>query len=289
MNRTVSIPLYKAPYSKPKALFAQLKVRPHYRIVLIYLILGCSWIYFSDAVLDALISSKTTLTYAQNIKGWAFIVITAAMLLVLIRRAVKANEKVNLDLIASYDQTIHGWMELMDIRHQETRNHTQRVTNMTVKFAQIAGITDADSLKIIERGAALHDMGKIGIADNILIKPGKLTEEEWQQMRMHPEIAHQVLSKINFLRPSIDIPYSHHERWDGTGYPLGLKEEAIPLAARIFSIIDVWDALSNKRVYKDAWPEQKVLDYIRSQAGAQFDPRLTQIFLEHYREIVLAG
>lgn len=289
MNKSVSLPLYKVNYGKPKTLFSELKVRPHYRIVIIYLILGCSWIYFSDALLDTLITSKTALTYAQNIKGWAFIVITSAMLLVLIRRAVKANERVNQDLIASYEQTIHGWMELMDIRHQETKNHTQRVTNMTLKFAQLIGIKDPDSLKIIERGAALHDMGKIGIPDNILVKPGKLNEDEWQQMRQHPEIAQQVLSKISFLRPSIDIPYSHHERWDGTGYPLGLKEEAIPLAARIFSIIDVWDALSNKRVYKDAWPEQKVLDYIRSQAGAQFDPRLTQIFLDHYREIVRAG
>lgn len=289
MNKSALFPFYDSNTEKQPALLPMLEVRPQYRIVLIYLVFGFSWIYFSDAMLDAMITSKAALTHAQNLKGWAFIFITSVMLLFLIRRAVKEKDKAHQDLISSYEQTIHGWMELMDIRHQETKDHTQRVTKMTLKFAQLSGITNPESLKQVERGAVLHDMGKIGIPDQILIKPGKLDSDEWQQMQQHPEIAYQILSKINFLRPSIDIPYCHHERWDGTGYPQGLKEDEIPLTARIFSIIDVWDALSNKRVYKEAWKEADVVDYIQNQAGSQFDPKLTKLFLTHYRDIVNAA
>ena len=173
----------------------------------------------------------------------------------------------------------------MDLRHRETKDHTERVTKMTVELAKISGITDEKELERIERGAILHDIGKIGIADDILIKPGKLDKQEWRQMKMHPQIAHDILSDIAFLKPSIDIPSAHHEKWDGSGYPQGLKGEAIPLAARFFAVIDVWDALIHPRIYKSAWPEEKVLAHIREQSGIHFDPNIVTLFLENYTQI----
>jgi HD-GYP domain-containing protein (c-di-GMP phosphodiesterase class II) len=130
----------------------------------------------------------------------------------------------------------------------------------------------------------LHDVGKIAVPDSILLKPGPLTEDEWCIMRQHPLFAHDLLSPIAYLRPALDIPYCHHERWDGTGYPRGLAGDQIPLAARIFALVDVWDALLSDRPYRDAWPEEKVLEHIRQQAGKHFDPRLTEIFLQMVAE-----
>ncbi len=130
------------------------------------------------------------------------------------------------------------------------------------------------------RGALLHDIGKMGIPDGILLKPGPLAEEEWAIMRKHPQCAHDMLSSIPYLRPALDIPYSHHEKWDGTGYPRGLKGEQIPLAARIFAVVDVWGALRSNRPYRDGWPEEKVLTYLREQSGLHFDPAVVEVFLQ---------
>ncbi len=262
-----------------------MNLKPHYRIVLIYLLLGTLWIFFSDLVVDNLFQHKEYITFAQNIKGWFFIVITGLLLFFLIRKDVNAKKEVNSKLVESYEQTISGWIHVMDLRHRETKDHTERVTKMTIELAKLSGITDEEELKIIERGAILHDIGKIGIPDAILIKPGKLDEKEWLQMKMHPEIANDILSNIAFLRPSIDIPYSHHEKWDGTGYPLGVKGNEIPIAARFFAVIDVWDALIHPRIYKSAWPEEKVLEHIREQSGMHFDPNVVTLFLENYTTI----
>jgi HD-GYP domain-containing protein (c-di-GMP phosphodiesterase class II) len=131
----------------------------------------------------------------------------------------------------------------------------------------------------MRRGALLHDIGKIGIPDSILLKPGPLTDDEWEVMRRHPTYAHELLAPIAYLRPSLDIPYCHHEKWDGSGYPRGLAGETIPLAARIFAVVDVWDALSSDRPYRDAWPSEEVLQYLRDGAGAHFDPRIVDTFL----------
>jgi HD-GYP domain-containing protein (c-di-GMP phosphodiesterase class II) len=132
----------------------------------------------------------------------------------------------------------------------------------------------------MRRGALLHDIGKMGISDTILLKPGSLTDEEWETMRQHPEYAYNLLSPISYLRPALDIPYCHHEKWDGTGYPRGLKGEEIPLAARIFAVVDVWDALRSDRPYRKAWSEEKARAYIREQAGKYFDPRVVEVFLK---------
>lgn len=257
---------------------------PQTRIVLVYLVVGALWIYFSDRLIAASLSDPDAITTAQSVKGWFFILITAAMLYLLVQAHFRALKNKHSELIESYDETIRGWIEVMDLRHHETRNHTERVSRMTVAFARLAGV-DPDRLERIARGATLHDIGKIGIPDSILIKPGKLDADEWRVMKTHPDIGRELLEKISFLRPCIDIPWCHHEKWDGSGYPRGLRGAEIPLAARLFAIIDVWDALTHKRVYKDAWPEQEVLDHIREQSGHHFDPGLVDIFITNYAEI----
>ncbi len=189
----------------------------------------------------------------------------------------------NLQLALAYDATISGLSRALDLRDKETEGHTQRVVDLTVQLAQAMGINDAE-LVHVRRGALLHDMGKMGIPDSILLKPDKLTEEEWRIMRCHPQYALDMFSPIEYLRPALVIPYAHHEKWDGTGYPRGLKGEEIPLAARLFAIVDVWDALIHERPYRPAWPRDMALDYIRDQAGKHFDPRVVRAFLSILNE-----
>jgi len=263
----------------------KIKMKPQYRIVLIYLLLGSLWIFLSDIGVDYLLENKTDVTFVQNIKGWMFIIFTGILLFFLIRKAVNEKIEINNQLISGYDQTIRGWVHVMDLRHKETKDHTTRVTLMTVELARLMAVDDSKALKNIERGAVLHDIGKIGIPDAILLKPGKLDAQEMSMIRTHTQIAYDILANIDFLRPCADIPYFHHEKWDGSGYPTGLKGEAIPLAARIFAVIDVWDALIHPRVYKDAWPEEKVIDYIQTESGKHFDPEVVRVFMEHYNQI----
>ncbi len=184
----------------------------------------------------------------------------------------------NLELLQAYDKTIEGWSKAMDLRDQETEGHTQRVTELAVRLAQTSGLSE-NEIAHIRRGALLHDMGKVGIPDGILLKPGPLTDEEWAIMRMHPQYAFDMLSPIKFLKPALDIPYCHHEKWDGSGYPRGLKGEEIPIAARIFAIVDVWDALRSDRPYRKAWSKEKVLAHIMSLSGTHFEPRIVELFL----------
>jgi len=185
----------------------------------------------------------------------------------------------NIRLAQAYDDTIEGWSKALDLRDRETENHTQRVTDITLQLARMAGMRDAEMVHI-RRGALLHDIGKMGIPDAILLKPGPLTPDEWEIIRKHPVYAYDLLSPIAFLRPALDIPYCHHERWDGSGYPRGLKGEQIPLAARIFALADVYEALVSIRCYHEAWDNEQALAYIKEQAGKHFDPKLTKLFLE---------
>jgi len=179
----------------------------------------------------------------------------------------------------AYEDTIDALSRALDLRDRDTEGHTRRVIALTLSLARRAGMDDAQ-LVHVRRGAYLHDMGKIGIPDMILLKPGALTEEEWAIMRRHPQYTYDMLSHIDFLRPALDIPYCHHEKWDGTGYPCGKKGEEIPLAARLFAVVDVWDALTNERPYRPAWPREKVVRYIQEQSGKHFDPHIVDIFLE---------
>jgi putative two-component system response regulator len=188
-------------------------------------------------------------------------------------------ERLHEELLIAYDKTIEGWSSALDLRDKETEGHTKRVAKRTVQLARVAGM-DADLLKHIWRGGMLHDVGKLGIPDAILLKPGKLNEQEWATMRMHPVHAYEWLNAIEYLRPALDIPYCHHEKWDGSGYPRGLKGEEIPLAARLFAIVDVWDALTSWRPYRDAMDPVDALQYIVSQSGSHFDPRVVALFVK---------
>jgi len=188
-------------------------------------------------------------------------------------------QKSNIELSLAYDTTLEGWTRALDLRDQETEGHTQRVVEITLRLAQLMGFSNGD-LVHIRRGALLHDIGKIGIPDSILLKPGPLSEEEWQVMHKHPEFAYNLLSPITHLHQAIDIPYCHHEWWNGSGYPRHLKGKDIPLAARIFSVVDVWDALTSDRPYRKAWSFKKAIDYIESQKGIQFDPEVVDLFMK---------
>ena len=187
-------------------------------------------------------------------------------------------QKANVDLIHAYDTTLEGWSFALDLRDEETEGHTRRVTEMTITLARDMGFKEEELIHV-RRGALLHDIGKMGIPDSILLKPGPLTKEEWNIMRQHPVHACEMLTPIEYLRQALDIPCSHHEKWDGTGYPSGLQGEQISLAARIFAVVDVWDALSSDRPYRQAWPAEKVWDYIQEQSGKHFDPRVVEAFL----------
>jgi diguanylate cyclase (GGDEF)-like protein/PAS domain S-box-containing protein len=182
------------------------------------------------------------------------------------------------ELVLAYDATIEGWSRAMDLRDKETEGHTRRVTEMTLHLAKVMGMGEAEMVNV-RRGALLHDIGKMGIPDSILLKPGPLTDEEWEIMRRHPGYAYNWLSPILYLRPALAIPYGHHEKWDGTGYPRGLAGEQIPLAARIFAAVDIWDALRKDRPYRRAWPEEKVRAHIASLAGTHLDPAVVDAFL----------
>jgi putative nucleotidyltransferase with HDIG domain/PAS domain S-box-containing protein len=190
----------------------------------------------------------------------------------------KDLQRSNSELMLAYEATLEGWSAALDLRDRETEGHTQRVTEMTMELAEVMGIKPEDLVNI-RRGALLHDIGKMGVPDNILLKPDKLNEEEWQHMRMHAVYAYNLLSNITYLRDALDIPYCHHEKWNGTGYPRGLKGEEIPLAARIFAVADVYDALTSDRPYRKGWPSERALDYIREQSGSYFDPRVVDAFL----------
>ncbi|MFT7053598.1 MAG: HD-GYP domain-containing protein (c-di-GMP phosphodiesterase class II) [Psychromonas sp.] len=262
-----------------------MKLKPHYQIVWIYLTVGILWISLSDSAVMFLFQNIDDIIVAQKIKEWGFIVITTILLFFLTKKKINAVTEVNTKLVKNHEQMMSGWLHLMDLRHKETKNHTDRVTTMAIELAKLFGITERAELNHIKWGAMLHDIGKMGISDEILTKPGKLDTAQWQEMKMHPQIAHDILSNIDYLKPCRDIPYCHHEKWDGSGYPQGIKRETIPITARIFAVIDVWDALIHPRVYKSAWPEEKVLEHIKEQSGSHFDPDIVKLFLENYIQI----
>lgn len=197
-------------------------------------------------------------------------------------------QRSNFELALAYNRTIEGWSHALDLRDRETKDHTARVTEMTMLLAKKAGMTETEILHV-KHGALLHDIGKMGIPDAILLKDDHLTNEEWAIMHKHPMFAYEMLFPIEYLRPALDIPYCHHEKWDGTGYPRGLKGEEIPLAARLFAVVDVWDALRSDRTYRKGWPVAKVLEYIRAQSGTHFDPQAVDLFLLVVAEIKKNG
>ncbi|MDR0786745.1 MAG: GAF domain-containing protein [Gemmatimonadota bacterium] len=216
-------------------------------------------------------ADREWINYLETLAGQASIAVDNAKLFENLQRS-------NVDLEMAYDSTLEGWARALDLRDNVTEGHSRRVTEMAERLARTVGIRDADLINL-RRGALLHDIGKMGIPDSILHKPGPLDEEEWKIMRMHPIYAQELLYPIEFLRPALDIPCAHHERWDGKGYPEGMRGEEIPLAARVFAIVDVWDALRSRRSYSAPWPEDKTREEIRSLAGSHLDPDLVDMFL----------
>jgi HD-GYP domain-containing protein (c-di-GMP phosphodiesterase class II) len=176
------------------------------------------------------------------------------------------------------DLELGGWSESICTRTRETKEHVLLVAAMTVKLARMAGIPECDLLAI-RNGALLHDLGKIGIPEEILLKPHSLTPAEWETIRYHPRYAYDLLFPMSYSRPYLVIPFYHHEKWDGSGYPQGLKQDQIPLPARLFAVVDVWAVLSSDQVYRKAWQEEDVMEYIQRQAGTQFDPYAVELFL----------
>lgn len=210
------------------------------------------------------------LNFLETLGGQAAIAIENATLFENLQQS-------NLDLAMAYDATIEGWSHALDLRDKETEGHTRRVTEITLELARAMNLS-AEQMTHIKRGGLLHDIGKMGIPDKILLKDGPLTEDEWKIMRRHPQLALELLSPIAYLKQALDIPYCHHERWDGTGYPRGLKGEQIPLAARIFAVADVWDALTSQRPYRHAWSKEKTLEHILAGRDSHFDPQVVDLF-----------
>ncbi|HTK73927.1 MAG TPA: HD domain-containing phosphohydrolase [Gemmataceae bacterium] len=195
-----------------------------------------------------------------------------------LQQSLDETRKAHHELADTYEATLEGWVRALDLRDYETEGHTQRVTELTVRLARAMGVAGEDLIRV-RRGALLHDIGKLGVPDRILHKRGPLDEQETRLMRMHPVYARQMLEPIPFLRSSMEIPYLHHERWDGTGYPTGLKGEQIPLAARIFAVADVYDALRSDRPYHSPVSESEARQYIHDQSGRHFDPHVVRSFL----------
>jgi len=261
---------------------------PQLRAVVLYVTVSALWIWFSDRALNALVDGRAELAFLQSIKGWLFVLGTGVLLYWVLGRDMHHLRQANQRLLEGQEQALRVLVSAIDIRHKETGDHSDRVMRMATGLARVAGVR-GDTLRSLSFGALLHDIGRLAVPDAILVKPGKLDEGEIAVMRQHARFGGDMLQRVDFLRDASDIPYSHHERWDGTGYPAGLRGEAIPLAARIFSVVDIWDALISPRVYKPAWPEADVLDYLRKVAGSQLDPRLVALFIEHYDEIKALG
>ena len=224
---------------------------------------------FHRALLDA---DEDWLNYMDMLAGQAAIAIDYSMIF-------KNLQLSNIELTHAYDKTIEGWSRALDLRDKETEGHSRRVTEMAFNLASQMGITQPELIHIC-RGAMLHDIGKVAIPDNILLKPGPLNDEEWITMRRHPLIAVELLTSIDHLVPALDIPRSHHEKWNGTGYPDHLAGEDIPLAARLFALVDVYDALTSDRPYRNAWSRTETMKYISEQSGTHFDPHVVPAFIE---------
>jgi putative nucleotidyltransferase with HDIG domain len=209
------------------------------------------------------------------------VAVTLCIIAMIHREQVERDRRASLK--RDYNNTLAGWSHALEIRDKETQGHSHRVTDLTLELARACGLADED-LEYVYQGAMLHDIGKMAIPDKILFKKSLLNDEEWQVMRTHPKVAYDMLSSISFLEKALVIPAYHHEWWNGGGYPFGLKGEEIPLPARIFAVVDVWDALLSDRPYRKAWTRSQVIKYFKVQAGKQFDPEVVERFFELNKE-----
>jgi len=191
---------------------------------------------------------------------------------------VQTLRRSQIEFSLTYDAILEGFARALDMREREPVGHTLKVTELTVRLARVVGVPEPE-LVHVRRGALLHDIGKMGVPESILQKPGPLSDEEWAIVCKHPQVAYDLLSPVVYLYPAIDIPYCHHEKWDGSGYPRGLKGDKIPLAARIFVVIDIWEALTSDRPYREAWTDEKANKLIKEQSGLYFDPEVVEAFM----------
>ncbi len=228
---------------------------------------------FGASVADITVSSILTLT--SGLVVW--------VVMGNLERNLERARQSEREMRAAYDGTLEGWAKALEYRDQETEGHTRRVANICVQLAREWGLSQPE-LDDIYRGALLHDIGKVAIPDRILFKPGPLSPGEWKVMKRHASVGRQMLAGIPYLRSALTIPSVHHERWDGTGYPEGLRGAEIPIQARIFAVVDEYDALGSKRPYRKAWPQKKILAYIKENAGKVFDPNVATVFLRMHEE-----
>jgi HD-GYP domain-containing protein (c-di-GMP phosphodiesterase class II) len=253
-------------------------VRPG-AIAAIFLLASVPFILFSDWLLLVLVRDAGALTTYQTLKGWAYVLAAAGLVYVLERRMAHHHLRALADQRTAYDATIEGWARALDLRDHETEGHGRRVADLSWRLGQRLGLAGTE-LEALRHGALLHDVGKIGVRDAVLRRRGPLDEEKWTEMRRHPVQGHELLADVERLREAAVVVRSHHERWDGGGYPDGLTGTDIPRLARVFAVVDVYDALMSDRPYRPAWREARVLDHLRREAGHQFDPEVVTAFLD---------
>ncbi len=249
--------------------------------IVIYLAVA---ILANEGLVNILIDSKAESVMAWAMSGATMVTLLLAAMVVIDRfyrlllKALISQRRAAMELEQAYNSTLEGWARALELFDRETECHSRNVTQLTLELARTMGVSTSELIDIY-RGALLHDIGKMGVPESVLMKPGELDETERAEMNKHPEYARQMLGPIEFLRQALDIPYCHHEKWDGSGYPRGLKGEEIPLSARIFSVVDVWEALTAKRPYHHPWPRDRALEFIREHAGSHFDPRVVDAFM----------
>jgi len=247
-------------------------------IALVFLAVSVPYILFSDRLLLEIVADPTALTAWQTAKGWGYVFAAAALVYFLERRLVLRHRRALADQRTAYDATIEGWARALDLRDHETEGHGRRVAELALLLGRRLGLAGAE-LEALRHGALLHDVGKIGVQDAVLRRSGPLDDENWAEMRLHPVQGHTLLADVGRLRAAAAVVRSHHERWDGGGYPDGLAGGAIPRLARIFAVVDVYDALTSDRPYRRAWPESDVRAHLRREAGHQFDPDVVAAFI----------
>lgn len=254
------------------------RLSPALKIAIVYLTFAVVWILLSDRVVRWLFPDADTLSWFQTAKGLGFVIVSAAVLFILTRRYLDRAERTTEMLEEAYEQTLMGWAAALDIRDHSTGEHTARVTELTVALAERYGIS-GDELADIRRGATLHDIGKMAVPDAVLGKVGPLTDADWALIRQHPDMAARMIRGISFLEPALAIPWCHHEKWNGTGYPRGLVGEAIPFPARLFAVVDVYDALTSERPYREPMTSMAALARIEAESGSHFDPDVVEAFI----------
>jgi putative nucleotidyltransferase with HDIG domain len=270
---------------------------PVLRTVGIYIVFSSLWIIFSDYLLTLFTDELGVFLRLQNYKGLFFVFASAALLFALLWREIQKREnewhrhqqeqetllaqvqQANRELVAARDATIEGWARTLEFRDIETRHHSDRAINLTLKVANQMNVSQ-EQAQFIRWGVLLHDIGKLGIPDTIMHKPGPLTPSEREIINQHARLGYELLKTVTYLEPILDIPHYHHERWDGSGYPEGLSGESIPLMARIFAVVDVWDAMISDRPYRKALPESEAMTYITAQSSRHFDPAVVEAFLQ---------